>query len=50
MYGTETDELPGRFALHSAYIALNHPITGERIEYESPLPPELNQLLIKTEQ
>lgn len=45
MYGTEIDELPGRFALHSAYIALNHPITGARIEHESPLPPELKKLL-----
>ena len=45
LYGTELDALPGRFALHSARIALNHPITGERIERESPLPPELEQLL-----
>lgn len=47
LYGTETDALPGRFALHSAYIALDHPITGARIEYESPLPPELQRLLEK---
>lgn len=45
LYGTELDELPGRFALHSAYLALNHPITGARIERESPLPHELQQLL-----
>lgn len=45
LYGTELDELPERFALHSAYIALDHPITGARIEYESPLPPELQRLL-----
>ena len=45
LYGTELDALPGRFALHSARIALNHPITGERIERESPLPPELEHLL-----
>lgn len=45
LYGTELDELPGRFALHSAYIALDHPLTGARIEYESPLPPELERLL-----
>ena len=45
LYGTELDELPQRFALHSAYIALDHPITGARIEYESPLPPELQRLL-----
>lgn len=45
MYGTEIDALPERFALHSAFIALNHPITGRRIEYESPLPTELQNLL-----
>ena len=45
LYGTESADLPGRFALHSAYIALDHPLTGERIEHESPLPPELKQLL-----
>jgi 23S rRNA pseudouridine1911/1915/1917 synthase len=48
LYGTELDELPGRFALHSAYLALNHPITGQRIERESPLPYELQQLLQKS--
>lgn len=47
LYGTETDALPGRFALHSAYIALNHPITDARIEYQSPLPPELQRLFEK---
>ena len=44
LYGTETDELPGRFALHSAYISLLHPIRAERIQFESPLPPELRGL------
>jgi len=28
LYGTELDELPGRFALHSAYLKVRHPITG----------------------
>ena len=46
LYGTELAELPGRFALHSAHIALNHPITGKRIELDSPLPPELERLLV----
>lgn len=45
LYGTELESLPGRFALHSAYIALDQPITGERIERESALPPELQKLL-----
>ena len=38
LYGTEDDRLPGRFALHSAKLALTHPITGERMVFESPVP------------
>ena len=45
LYGTELPELPGRFALHSTYIRLNHPVTGEVIERESPLPEALAALL-----
>lgn len=47
LYGTETDELPGRFALHAAYLSFMHPVTGERITLESALPAELQQLLKK---
>ena len=46
LYGTELpDELPGRFALHSAMIRLRHPVTGEWLEAESRLPKELEELL-----
>ena len=45
LYGTELSALPGRFALHSARIALEHPVTGARIECVSPLPAELERLL-----
>lgn len=45
LYGTEIDALCGRFALHSARIELNHPITGERIAVDSPLPEALRKLL-----
>ncbi|MBR3873299.1 MAG: RluA family pseudouridine synthase [Clostridia bacterium] len=45
LYGTETGELPGRFALHSAYVRVVHPVTGQVIERESELPGELGQLL-----
>ena len=45
LYGTELRALPGRFALHSARIALEHPVTGARIECVSPLPAELERLL-----
>ena len=46
LYGTELpEELPGRFALHSAMIRLKHPMSGEWIELESELPHELKKLL-----
>lgn len=45
LYGTEDARLPGRFALHSTYIRLTHPVTGEGIERESPLPDALAALL-----
>jgi len=49
LYGAEIPELPQRFALHAAYIGLDHPITGERIVFDSPLPPELKHLLENSE-
>ena len=45
LYGEETEELPGRFALHSASIRLLQPVTGAEIALEAPLPPELAALL-----
>ena len=45
LYGTELEALPGRFALHSAFLRVRHPLTGEWIERESPLPPALEALL-----
>ncbi len=44
LYGTELDALPNRFALHSAHIELDQPITGGRIKLDSPLPAELEGL------
>ena len=41
LYGAEDARLPGRFALHSTYIRLVHPVTRETIERESPLPKAL---------
>ncbi|MBR2823194.1 MAG: RluA family pseudouridine synthase [Clostridia bacterium] len=36
LYGTERiEEFPGRFALHSAYLKLKHPVTGKLLELES---------------
>lgn len=45
LYGTETDRLPRRFALHSAEVSFLHPITGEKLTFASQLPDELQRLL-----
>ncbi len=46
LYGEErNDLLPGRFALHSAYVRFTHPITGEEMEFSSPLPDALKALM-----
>lgn len=37
-------ELPGQ-ALHAVQLGLNHPITGERLVCEAPLPPPFEKLL-----
>jgi 23S rRNA pseudouridine955/2504/2580 synthase len=34
-----------RMFLHSARLALAHPITGKRLSFEAPLPPELSNVL-----
>lgn len=44
LYGTEDARLPGRFALHSTCIRLTHPVTGEVMQWESPLPQALAAL------
>ena len=35
LYGTESAELPGRFALHSFRCRFRHPVTGQWVERES---------------
>lgn len=45
LYGTELPGLKERFALHSAYLSMVHPISGERLSFESPIPAELEKLL-----
>ena len=45
MYGTQSERLPGRFALHSAYVSFAHPKDGRTMEFSSPLPPELARLM-----
>ena len=45
VYGVP-DEL-GRQFLHATSLAFPHPVTGERVEVESPLPPELQTALAR---
>lgn len=45
LYGTEHPLFLGRFALHSAHILLTHPITGQQIEIDEPLPDAFRLLL-----
>jgi 23S rRNA pseudouridine1911/1915/1917 synthase len=44
LYGTGEQLLP-RQALHAARLALDHPVSGERLELEAPLPPDLMALV-----
>jgi 23S rRNA pseudouridine1911/1915/1917 synthase len=44
VYGAPEEGLRRQF-LHAARLAFPHPITGERVETESPLPPELEAAL-----
>lgn len=45
LYGTENRDLIGRPALHSARLELTHPVTGERLGFDCPLPDDMTQLL-----
>ncbi len=45
LYGTEDHDLIPRPALHSCQLALDHPITGERLRFTQPLPEDMARLL-----
>lgn len=45
LYGTEDKALISRPALHSAELELVHPISGERLRFEQPLPEDMAQLM-----
>ena len=46
-YGAGADTANGfpRQALHAASLGFDHPVTGERLEFESPLPPDMQALI-----
>ncbi|RMH54115.1 MAG: RluA family pseudouridine synthase [Candidatus Hydrogenedentota bacterium] len=46
LYGRGNKEFPiSRQALHATYLAIRHPITGALLSFESPPPPDFQQLL-----
>lgn len=45
LYGNEDHNLIDRPALHSAYLRFRHPITGNELEFQTPLPIEMKVLL-----
>ena len=45
LYGTEDRSLIPRPALHAARLALTHPVTGEALALEAPLPEDMRVLL-----
>lgn len=47
LYGTENRALIARPALHSAHLELAHPITGERLAFDAPLPADMAALIPK---
>jgi 23S rRNA pseudouridine1911/1915/1917 synthase len=34
-----------RQALHATRLALDHPVSGERVEWQAPMPQDMQQLL-----
>lgn len=46
LYGTEDKSLITRPALHSARLCLTQPVTGQALEWESPLPEDMAALLV----
>jgi 23S rRNA pseudouridine1911/1915/1917 synthase len=46
VYGRRSPLVPRQF-LHAARIEFAHPATGERVAYDAPLPPDLEQALRK---
>lgn len=41
LYGTEERDRIARPALHSAFLHFTHPLTGEELSFEAPLPPDM---------
>ena len=46
-YGIEDLNPIGRLALHAFKLCFYHPVTGEKMEFETPYPPSFKNLLVK---
>ncbi len=46
LYGEENKELVPRQALHSCYLRLVHPATGETLEFNSPPPQDMREFIV----
>lgn len=46
LYGWENTQLIARPALHSFQLWLTHPVTGEALHWQLPLPPDMASLLL----
>ena len=44
-YGSRASIRLDRPFLHATHLAFDHPITGERLAFDDPLPPELTKVL-----
>ena len=47
LYGGENPLLIERQALHAFYLGFNHPVTGERLEFNAPIPEDISKLIEK---
>lgn len=47
LYGSEDKSLFPRQALHSYRLSLTHPITGEALEFEEPLPEDMKSFVLR---
>ncbi len=45
LYARKKSELIARQALHAAVLGFSHPITGESLRWEAPLPPDMQALI-----
>lgn len=45
LYGEEDERLPYRFALHSCYLSLIHPVSGEKMVFEAEIPEVFTKIM-----